>query len=158
MANRERRADELRELFDMDAGVLCPEAQIPEPGDFFNTYVGADRVIAVRQRDGSIKALLNQCRHRGNELVRQDSENTRNFICHYHGWGYDISGKLRNVPHEDAVFPNGFDKSAWNCVEMAQVATYKGLVFGTWDVNAPPLLQYLGDAARNFIACNLSDP
>ncbi|GAA5154549.1 aromatic ring-hydroxylating dioxygenase subunit alpha [Pseudonocardia eucalypti] len=165
--------DELRGLCDMDAGVLspriycdesiyrmeldrlfgrawlllCPEQQIPEPGDWFNARVGADRVLVVRQRDGSIRGLLNQCRHRGNELARPDSGRAKAFTCSYHGWTYDLGGALRNVPHEDIVFPGGFDKSAWGCAAMAQVASYKGLVFGTWDPTAPPLPEYLGDAA-----------
>jgi biphenyl 2,3-dioxygenase subunit alpha len=166
--------DELRTLCDMDAGVLsprifadqdiyrleldrifgrawvllCPEQEIPNPGDFFNTYVGADRVIVVRQKDGSIKGLLNQCRHRGNELARPDSGNAKMFTCSYHGWSYDLAGNLRNIPHEDIVFPGGFDKSGWGCGAMAQVENYKGLVFGTWDPTAPPLLDYLADAAH----------
>jgi phenylpropionate dioxygenase-like ring-hydroxylating dioxygenase large terminal subunit len=168
------QVSELRKLCDMDAGVispriyvdeelhrleldrifgrawvlLCPEQQIPNPGDFFNTYVGADRVIVVRQKDGSVKALLNQCRHRGNELARPDSGNTKMFTCSYHGWSYDLAGNLRNVPHEDIVFPDGFDKSSWGCAAMAQVENHKGLVFGTWDPTAPPLQEYLGDAAH----------
>jgi phenylpropionate dioxygenase-like ring-hydroxylating dioxygenase large terminal subunit len=165
--------EELRSLCDMDAGelsprvytderihrlelerifgrawtLLCPEGQIPNPGDFFNTYVGADRVIVARQKDGSVKALLNQCRHRGNELSRPDCGTTKMFTCSYHGWSYDLAGNLRNVPHEDVVFPDGFDKSAWGLGAMAQVETYKGLIFGTWDPTAPPLLDYLGDCA-----------
>jgi phenylpropionate dioxygenase-like ring-hydroxylating dioxygenase large terminal subunit len=168
------RENDLRRLCDMDAGtihptiytdeaiyreeldrvfgrawvLLCPEQQIPNPGDWFNTYVGADRVIVVRQKDGSIKGLLNQCRHRGNELARPDSGNAKMFTCSYHGWSYDLAGNLRNVPHEDVVFPDGFDKAPWGCASMAQVDTYKGLVFGTWDPTAPPLLEYLGDAAH----------
>jgi phenylpropionate dioxygenase-like ring-hydroxylating dioxygenase large terminal subunit len=173
MRDADRRSVDIRALCDMDEGVLspqifsdeaiyqlelerifarswmllCPELQIPKPGDFFTTYVGADRVIVVRQRDGSIKGLLNQCRHRGNELVRPDSGNARMFTCSYHGWSYDLAGNLRNVPHEDIVFPHGFDKAPWGCGAMAQVQTYKGLVFGTWDPTAPPLEEYLGDAA-----------
>ncbi|MGB8389843.1 aromatic ring-hydroxylating oxygenase subunit alpha, partial [Mycobacterium sp.] len=173
MRDIELHPDDLRKLCDMDEGVLhpqiftderiyrleldrifgrawmllCPEQQIPNPGDYFNTYVGADRVIVVRQQDGSIKGLLNQCRHRGNELVRHDSGNAKMFTCSYHGWSFDQSGSLRSVSHEDIVFPDGFDKSAWGCAAMAQVETYKGLVFGTWDPTAPPLAEYLGDAA-----------
>ena len=173
MSSADRVAGDLRKLCDMDEGVLspriytdpdihqlelervfsrawvllCPEQQIPSRGDFFNTYVGADRVLVARQKDGSIKALLNQCRHRGNELVRPDSGNAKMFTCSYHGWSYDLAGNLRNVPHEDIVFPDGFDKAPWGCASMAQVETYKGLVFGTWDPTAPPLLEYLGDAA-----------
>ncbi len=106
---------ELERIFGRAWVLLCPQQQIPKPGDFFNTYVGADRVIVVRQKDGSIKGLLNQCRHRGNELARPDSGNAKMFTCSYHGWSYDTAGNLRNVPHEDIVFPNGFDKSAWGC-------------------------------------------
>jgi phenylpropionate dioxygenase-like ring-hydroxylating dioxygenase large terminal subunit len=45
------------------------------------------------------------------------------------------------------VFPDGFDKAPWGCGAMAQVETYKGLIFGTWDPTAPPLLDYIADAA-----------
>src|SRR5882757_3170515 len=109
MSNADRIVGDLRTLCDMDEGVLspriytdpdihqlelervfsrawvllCPDQQIPKAGDFFNTYVGADRVLVVRQKDGSIKALLNQCRHRGNELVRPDSGNAKVFACSY---------------------------------------------------------------------------
>ncbi len=138
---------ELDRIFGRAWVLLCPAGQIPAPGDFFNTYVGADRVIVVRQKDGSVKALLNQCRHRGNELIRQDSGNVKAITCTYHGWSWDTAGSLRSVPYEDIVFPEGFDKSAWGCVQMAQVDTYKGLVFGTWDPSAPTLIDYLGDAA-----------
>lgn len=127
--------------------MLCPEAQIPKPGDFFNTYVGQDRVLVVRQRDGSIRAMLNQCRHRGNELVRADCGHAVMFTCSYHGWVYDRAGNLRTVPSEDVVFPDGVDKSVWGCVTMPQVESYHGLVYGTWDPTAPPLADYLGEAA-----------
>ena len=138
---------ELDRIFGRAWMLLCPAAQIPKPGDFFVTYVGADRVIVVRQKDGSVSALLNQCRHRGNELERADHGTKKMFSCSYHGWSYDLSGKLCHIPHEEVLYPEGFDKSAWGCMAMAQVDTYKGLVFGTWDPTAPSLLEYLGDAA-----------
>jgi phenylpropionate dioxygenase-like ring-hydroxylating dioxygenase large terminal subunit len=52
----------------------------------------------VRQKDGSVRVLLNQCRHRGMKLCRTDAGRARGFICSYHGWAYDISGRLVNVP------------------------------------------------------------
>src|SRR5215471_16165354 len=90
---------ELERVFGRAWVLLCPEQQIPQHGDFFNTYVGADRVLVIRQKDGSINALLNQCRHRGNELMRPDCGNAKALTCSYHGWTYDLAGNLRNVPH-----------------------------------------------------------
>ena len=40
---------------------LCHESQIPKAGDFFETPIGRDNVLSVRQKDGSVKALLNTC-------------------------------------------------------------------------------------------------
>ena len=55
---------------------LAHEDQLRNYGDFLSTYIGADRILVVRQRDGSIKALLNACRHRGTILCRADLGNS----------------------------------------------------------------------------------
>lgn len=59
---------------------LCHESQIPKAGDFFETPMGRDNVLTVRQEDGTIKALLNTCAHRGNVVCRAEEGNTKAFI------------------------------------------------------------------------------
>ena len=50
---------------------LCHETQIPETGDFFESVMGRDNILVVRQEDGGIKALLNTCSHRGTRSAVQ---------------------------------------------------------------------------------------
>src|SRR5262249_34723581 len=37
------------------------------------------------------------------------------------------------------------DRTRWGLIPVAQLDTYKGLIFATFDPAAPPLVEYLGD-------------
>lgn len=127
---------------------LCHETQIPKPGDFFEAPMGKDHVLVVRQRDGGIKALLNTCTHRGNAVCRADEGNTKNFMCTYHGWTFDLGGKLIGVPGLENLYHNELDKDSLGLRQVAQVDSYRGFVFATMDPTAPCLSDFLGGTAR----------
>src|SRR6202522_751871 len=135
---------EMQTIFARSWLFLCHESQIPEPGDFFQSVMGRDNVLVVRQRDGSIKAMLNTCAHRGNAVCRAEEGNDRNFLCTYHGWSYGIDGRLNGVPGFKTFYDGQLDKSRHGLAQVAQVASYKGFVFGTHDASAPPLEEFLG--------------
>src|ERR1043165_3645697 len=41
----------------------------------------------------------------------------------------------------------GLEREKWGLIPAAQLDNYKGLLFATFDPEAPPLLEYLGDMA-----------
>lgn len=124
---------------------VAHESQIPKPGDFLTTYMGEDGVIVCRQADQSIKVFLNSCPHRGNKVCFADAGNTRRFVCNYHGWGFDTAGQLAGMHDEYCYDAGDLDKSEWGLKQVARVSSYKGLVFATFDPEAPGLEDYLGD-------------
>ncbi|WP_434348766.1 aromatic ring-hydroxylating oxygenase subunit alpha [Myxococcus virescens] len=137
--------DELRQIFGRCWLYLAHESQVPAKGDYVNVFMGTESVLVCMGRDGKIRAFLNSCRHRGNRVCRADRGNASTFVCPYHGWSYDLAGKLVGVPGAKELYHGDLDRSQWGLAPVAQVASYKGLIFGTFDPEAPPLEEYLGD-------------
>ena len=112
--------------------------------------MGGDSVLVMRDSSGKIGAFLNVCPHRGNRLCRADNGNASAFICAYHGWAFGNNGNLQGVPNLQDAYYNDLDRSKWRLVPVAQLDTYKGLVFATFDKDAPSLMHYLGEMAGDL--------
>ena len=108
--------------------------QLKRKGGFFTKELGFARtsLIIVRGMDDQIRAFHNVCRHRGNKLVWTDhpAEETsgvcRQFSCKYHGWKYELDGRLSFILQEGEFF--GIDKADFGLVPV-HCDVWKGFVF-----------------------------
>lgn len=139
---------EIEHIFARAWNFMAHETQIPKPGDFFTTFIGEDRVIVVRDKNGDIQVFLNTCRHRGNAVCRAEEGHTSSFMCTYHGWTYDLQGNLIGVPGLKELYHEGLKREDWGLIKAAKVESYGGFIFATLDADAPPLDDYLGDVAK----------
>jgi phenylpropionate dioxygenase-like ring-hydroxylating dioxygenase large terminal subunit len=67
--------------------------RLAKAGDYLAEDVAGMPVLMTRGADGEVKAFANVCRHRG-APVATGCGNARAFVCPYHGWTYDLAGKL----------------------------------------------------------------
>lgn len=134
---------ELDQVFGRAWLFLAHDTQLPKPGDFLNTFMGEDPILVIRQNDGSIKAFLNACTHRGPLLCQAEEGRAKTFQCTYHGWVFGIDGGLIDVrPEGEAAY--GARKEAFG-LKPIRIESYKGLWFGNFDDSVPALVDFLGD-------------
>ena len=74
-------------------------------GSYMTLDCGGIPIAVVRQRDGSLAAFVNICRHRAATLLKGCGKNgTGRIVCPYHAWTYDSAGKLLARPQSDDAF------------------------------------------------------
>ena len=79
--------------------------------------------------------------------------NARSFVCSYHGWAYNTKGNLIGVPGKTELYKDDIDQPSLGLVRVARIDSYKGLVFGTFDPEAPSLEEFLGDMRWGWTCC-----
>ena len=114
--SEQRLAAEIEQILRRSPTPFCPSAALPEAGSYVAREAAGVPIVVVRGTDGEVRAFRNACRHRGMQ-VASGSGCARAFVCRYHGWTYNLEGRLRHIPHEEG-FP-GFDKDAHPLVPVA---------------------------------------
>jgi phenylpropionate dioxygenase-like ring-hydroxylating dioxygenase large terminal subunit len=118
----------------------CWSGDIPNPGDISVYRNVGKSVIVVRQRDNSLKAFHNSCRHRGRELCGRDTSQGQ-LRCPYHAFTWGLDGALKWIPAA-WDFPQ-IDRNNFNLPEV-RVQEWNGFIFINLDPSAPDLNTYLG--------------
>lgn len=123
-------------------------AEVPNAGDFKTTFIGDKPVVLTRDEDGGLNVVVNRCAHRGVAFCKHAWGNTREFMCPYHQWVYDLKGNLMGIPFRRGVnrqggMPRDF-KLEDNGLQSLKVTERNGVIFASFDEATEPLEDYLG--------------
>ncbi|TDC88536.1 aromatic ring-hydroxylating dioxygenase subunit alpha [Actinomadura sp. 7K507] len=124
-------------------------SELPKTGDWKTYRLFDQSYIIVRGKDGLIRGFVNACRHRGNLICQGNTGNSKQFLCQYHLWSYDLNGKLRGILRENIQGP--IDKDENSLLPVA-VDTFAGFIFLNPDLDAEPLSEYIGDEVAELLA------
>ncbi len=122
---------------------------IADPESFFTADVSGEPIIVVRDKQGTLRAFSNVCRHRAGPIAL--GSGCKNVLrCQYHGWTYTLDGRLIGTPDVEGV--EFFDRSTMGMVPL-RLETWEKFIFVNFDSGAEPLSAFLGDIpqqARGF--------
>lgn len=99
-------------------------SEIPKTGDWFLFEMAGESVIIVRNEERQVSALLNVCRHRGSRICLEERGCSRKLVCRYHGWSYDLDGRLHSAAH----MPGDFDKTGIGLKKL-HTGILEGMIF-----------------------------
>jgi choline monooxygenase len=76
---------------------------VATPGSFLTADVAGEPIVVVRGDDNVLRAFFNVCRHKAAPILNEPCGTATKLRCRYHGWTYDLAGKLRGTPEFDGV-------------------------------------------------------
>ena len=139
-------AQEIRTLFMRDWLFVGRVEELPNPGDYMTLRLAGEPIVITRTPEGRLEAFYNMCVHRGVE-VAQGRGNARAFKCPYHGWIYDLSGRLTGAAYmRDSA---GFEVADQRMPPL-RLDTWRRCIFVSFDAQAPPLADFVREFDADF--------
>jgi phenylpropionate dioxygenase-like ring-hydroxylating dioxygenase large terminal subunit len=132
---------EQEKIFARSWQYACHISRLEKPGDVALTRSGDIPIMIVCGKDGELRGFVNVCRHRLHPVATAE-ESSRLLRCSYHGWTYELDGRLKHAPRQNRE--DGFDCSAI-ALKPVSVAQWDQFVFVNADADAPALQELTGD-------------
>jgi len=133
---------ERHSVFALEWQLVARADQLRAPGNYVAVDLAGWPVVVLVGSDGALRAFHNVCRHRAGPLVWEGEGSCRSLVCRYHGWAYDLEGRL--------VSARDFGEAALEPADLSlysvTVDTWRGLVFVRLDGDGPGL----GDSLAGF--------
>ena len=134
---------ELAEVFYKSWFPACPSVDLKAARDYVVFKQLRQSVVIARGDDGGVTAWHNVCQHRGARIVEASGHcASGRFTCPWHGFVYDLTGKVRFTPMRGA-----FDAALLVDLRAApvRVTEWGGFVWLCLSDDVPDLPTFLGD-------------
>ena len=119
--------------------IVAPAALVRDPGDTIARHLGNVPVFIVRTETGGLNGFYNICPHRAGPIATCDERARKRLRCAYHGWTYDLDGRLRVAPEMQEA--EDFDREQIRLTPI-EVAEWSGMVWSRAG-DGPPLSDVL---------------
>ena len=130
-------------LFDFD---------IPNPGDIKPFDVCEIPLLAVRGSDGHVRVFHNICPYDGCMAVIDPAPACDEIVTPYHGWVYNLEGKLIRTPYWDGTKQGHLEALAGKEVDLiaANTEVFLNTVFVNLDSKPEPFDDYIAPIFRSL--------
>ncbi|MBI1913697.1 MAG: aromatic ring-hydroxylating dioxygenase subunit alpha [Planctomycetes bacterium] len=125
---------------------------VRQPGSFLTAEIAGAPMAVVRDETGTLRAFHNVCRHRAAPVLTEPCGRATRLRCRYHGWTYDLTGRLRGTPEFEGVA--NFSREDNGLAPLA-VEEWGPFVWVSLDPPPCPLAEYLGPLPGRFAALDL---
>ena len=109
------------------------DTEVAKPGDIRPFEVCEIPLLAVRGQDNEVRVFHNICPYDGSPAAIDPAEACAQIATPYHGWTYDLTGKLIKMPFWDGTREGNLEVLSGKEVDLIEVAC--GVFLNTIFVN-----------------------
>lgn len=142
---------EVERLFRRDWVCVGRDDEVPEAGDYLTQRIADTPVAVLRQKDGSLRAFANICRHRSAELLSGQGR-VQKIVCPYHAWSYELSGALAMAP----FMGDRFERRGIALTPL-RLDSWEGWLYVTADPEVAPISERLASLSRRIADYRMAD-
>ena len=142
---------ERKKIFPRGWMAIAYESDVAEPGDAVPVSIAGWDFIVARNRQGEVKVFHNICRHRSMTVLTEPCSKAQRLQCPWHGWTYDLNGRLIATPDIGGIDEttgkvsaeqSGIEKTALGLREVRS-ETWMHFVFVNIDGQAEPFEDFI---------------
>ncbi len=143
---------DLEQIWYRDWLFVGHDCELTKPGAYMTVQIGDYPVVVLRAGDGTVRAFHNSCRHRGSRVCSAERGSVRKLVCPYHGWTYDLDGRLTFASD---MGPD-FDASQYG-LKPVHCETAGGYIFVCVGRSAPDFSAFRAQMEPYFLPHHLAD-